>query len=208
MNSEHSGMSSEVEKVESEVKGVLLNGEVYDDDALGRVGGLLIHELEKVKCRLETFRLRNKEIVPCQGCFGCWVRTPGECLMEDDSKAIVRAMVGADLIVLLTPVTFGGYSSELKKALDRSICLVSPFFMTIHGETHHKPRYDWSPRLLGIGVTEDRDSECVQIFTSLVERNAINFHAPAYSASVIDPKSSLQDMRSDLARAISELEIF
>jgi multimeric flavodoxin WrbA len=196
-----------IEEFEAKMKGVVLNGELDSDDGLGRVEGLLIHELEKVNCSLETFRLRNKEIAPCQGCFGCWVRKPGECLMEDDSRAIVTAVLGANLIVLLTPVTFGGYSSELKKALDRSICLISPFFMTVGGETHHKPRYDWSPRFLGVGVTEDRDSECVQIFTNLVERNAINFHASAYSASVIDEKSSLEEICSDLSRAISELEI-
>ena len=89
------------------------------------------------------------EIRPCIGCFGCWVQTPGECLIDDAARQIAPAIIGSDLVIYLTPVTFGGYSSELKKALDRCICLILPFFTKIDGEMHHKPRYDRYPGCSG-----------------------------------------------------------
>jgi len=49
------------------------------------------------------------------GCFGCWNKTPGTCVMKDDSAKIAKAVVNSDLLIFLTPITFGGYSSELKK---------------------------------------------------------------------------------------------
>ena len=92
----------------------------------------------------------------------------------------------SDLSVLFTPVIFGGYSAELKKALDRALlCLVAPFFMKINGEVHHKPRYVRYPRLMGVGVLPHADKESEEIFKKVVERNALNLHVPAHIAGVI-----------------------
>lgn len=189
------------------LKGVLLDGSLHEKKDVSHVGRLLTSELEAVGCELSTFELWKIDIAPCQGCFGCWIRTPGECLIQDESKDIVRAFTKADLLVLLTPVTFGGYSSELKKALDRGICFVSPFFMTVQGETHHKPRYDRSPRLLGVGVAIGEDQEAGQIFRSLVRRNALNFHSPAFSTVVVGADDNEVRICSELRCAISELEL-
>ncbi|MGW8180458.1 MAG: NAD(P)H-dependent oxidoreductase, partial [bacterium] len=121
--------------------------------------------------------------------------------------AIVSTIVKADLLVLLTPITFGGYSSELKKLLDRAICLVSPFFMKVQGETHHTPRYESLPRLLGVGVASGCDIECQKIFKTLVQRNALNLHAPACSAAVVDGTGSDEEIRSEILDSISDLGV-
>jgi len=45
-------------------------------------------------------------------------------------------------IGFLTPITFGGYSSSLKKNGGSSkIQNVLPFFQQVNGETHHQKRY-------------------------------------------------------------------
>jgi multimeric flavodoxin WrbA len=188
------------------MRGLLLDGEVVEREDLNRVRGILIRELTAVGYLLDAMKLREMEIAPCQGCFGCWFKQPGECLIDDESKLVVQAIVNAELLVLLTPVTFGGYSSELKKVLDRGICLISPFFMKIEGETHHIPRYDRLPSLLGIGVAREGDSEGEQIFKTLVYRNSINFHSPSFSAAVIKGTESESEIQSSLASAISRLE--
>lgn len=72
---------------------------------------------------VEPFILHDMEIHHW-GCFGCWVQTPGVCVIDDAGRDVARAVIQSDLAVFLIPVTFGGYSSELKKAVDRLICLL------------------------------------------------------------------------------------
>jgi len=57
----------------------------------------------------------------------------------------------AEILILLTSLSFGGYGSQLKKAIDRLIPLVSPFFELRQDLTHHQHRYDRMPRFVGIG---------------------------------------------------------
>ncbi len=167
---------------------VLLDGSRSGEPALQGVRRVVADELARRGWPLTPFTLRELEIHPCLGCFGCWVQTPGQCLRDDAARDIAAAIINSDLTIYLTPVTFGGYSSELKKALDRAICLVSPFFIKVQKEIHHRPRYEQYPRLLGIGVSERVDAESERIFRTLVGRNALNLHAPAHAAGVIHPE--------------------
>ena len=125
--------------------------------------------------QVEAFALAAMDIKPCRGCFSCWVKTPGCCVIkDDDQEAILHAWADADLIALLTPITFGGYAPELKKAMDRIIPVLLPFFIKVHGETHHPQRYRRRRRLLAIGTQKQDDADSESIFRRLVQRNALN----------------------------------
>jgi len=167
------------------MRAALLDGSTARDAALHSVHRVIVSELTGIACDVDEFILRDMTIAYCTGCFECWVRTPGICKATDAGHDVARAVIRSDLAVFLTPITFGGYSSELKKGLDHLIGLISPFFMKANGETHHKPRYSTYPRLIGVGVLPGPDSESEQIFTTLVGRNALNLHAPAHAAGVI-----------------------
>jgi multimeric flavodoxin WrbA len=167
------------------MKAVILDGSRDGDDSLSTTHRVLVDELTELGWETRTFVLRELDISYCRGCFECWVKTPGVCVSTGVGRDIAGAVMQSDLTVFLTPVTFGGYSSELKKAVDHLIGLVSPFFMRIGGETHHKPRYARYPRLLGVGRLSEADDESERIFTTLVERNAINLHSPSHAAGVI-----------------------
>lgn len=167
------------------MKAVILNGSRQGDDATDTIHGLVADALAAKGWEVQPFILREMEIRHCVGCFGCWVQTPGVCLVNDSAREIARQFIQSDLVIFLTPLTFGGYSSELKKALDRIICLVSPLFMRIEREIHHQPRYERYPCLLGLGVLPQTDGESEEIFHTLVGRNAINMHAPAQGSAVI-----------------------
>ena len=168
------------------MKAVILNGARNDDNALASIHDIIVDELTGIKWEVTSYALREHTIGHCVGCFGCWVKTPGICRFNDDARVIARQFIQSDLSILFSPVTFGGYSAELKKAVDRAvICLNSPFFMKIDGEVHHKPRYVRYPCLMGVGVLPHADKESEKIFKTLVKRNAINLHVPAHIAGVI-----------------------
>ena len=79
---------------------------------------------------------------------------PRRVQRERRQPPIAAAVVTSDLMVYLTPVTFGGYSSMLKGMVDHLIQNVSPFFARLDGETHHRKRYKNNPDLLAVGWME------------------------------------------------------
>jgi len=189
------------------MKAVILNGRLTGDSQLDDVERILIGELEEAGWKARSFPLRNMNIRPCIGCFGCWVETPGQCKIDDDSRELARSFIGSNLVIFLTPVTFGGYSSELKKGLDRCICIVSPFFERIDGEVHHQKRYLSYPSLLGLGVQSREDPESSRLFGALVHRNAINMHSPEDASVVLLRSEEMENMRAKLRLGFERLEV-
>jgi hypothetical protein len=189
------------------VRAVILNGSHHGDHASAVLHGVVGGELSEQGWEVEPFVLRDLDIAYCVGCFGCWERTPGQCVVDDAARDVARAMIRSDLVVYLTPVIFGGYSSQLKKAVDRMNCLLQPFFTTVRGETHHRARYDRYPRLLGLGVLRRQDAEAERLFTALVARNAANLHAPVHAGGVVrgdDTSGAMRDVVRHLLSAVTE----
>src|SRR5271157_2669256 len=175
---------------------VILDGAGSGDQDLSPILKVLSHVLEAEGVQVETFPLRETKLAHCLGCFDCWVKTPGMCVEADAGREIARAIIRSDVTVWFTPVTFGGYSPELKKMIDRYVQTASPFFEIDHGEVHHPPRYAHRPRLMMVGVQRQPNSAEAHIFKTLAGRNAINFHPPAYAADVVvatDPADTLRE---------------
>ena len=129
--------------------------------------------------------LHELDIAACTGCFACWTSSPGECVMEDEGRKVARGLAQADLWVYITPVTFGGYSSVLKRALDRLIPDLLPFFRKYDGESHQPNRYGKEWDILAFGLLQRFDAEAEEAFRELVHRNALNSHAQHEAVAVI-----------------------
>jgi len=169
----------------------------------------LERQLEARKFAVETAVLRDMEVAPCRGCFDCWIETPGICIIDDAGRELARRSAQCDLLVQLTPLVFGCYSAELKKFYDRLIPILSPFFTIINNEMHHQRRYRTYPRLMALGACPQPDAEATEIFTTLVERNALNFHYPIAAAGVYDinsDQSTLASLLSDLLAQVTQEE--
>jgi multimeric flavodoxin WrbA len=161
------------------MKTTVLNGLGHNDHGSQAILDLFLTETTRRRWPVSHFTLRECRITYCRGCFECWTKRPGICKFKDDGLAIARAVIDADIIVFFTPVTFGGYSSHLKKALDRIIGLILPFFTTTDGETHHQKRYDRYPGMVSIGTLPQPDPSSEAVFASLVQRNALNLRTKA-----------------------------
>ena len=175
---------------------VILDGAGSGDRDLWPVLNVLSQVLQADGAQVETFPLRDTKLAHCLGCFGCWIKTPGMCVEADAGRQIAKAIIRSDVTVLFTPVTFGGYSPELKKMVDRLIPLASPFFQMDHGEVHHPPRYAHRPRLMVVGVQRQPNSAETHIFKTLAGRNAINIHPPSYAAEVVLSTDDVDALRS------------
>ena len=80
-------------------------------------------------------------IHPCTGCFGCWVRTPGQCVIWDAYGDMGACIAQCDELVLVSRCCYGGPSPFVKNVLDRSIGYIHPCFVIKGGEMHHRQRY-------------------------------------------------------------------
>jgi len=189
------------------MKAIILNGARNNEKTLDSIHEIVVDKLSDLNWDVKPFILRELNITHCVGCFECWVKTPGICRFKDDGPQIAEEYIKSDLLINITPVTFGGYSSELKKALDRIICLISPFFMKIDGETHHKRRYDKYPSLMGIGVLPQSDPYSEEIFKTLVKRNSLNFHSPSHIGGVVLSDQGMDEKRKIIQSLFTAIEV-
>jgi multimeric flavodoxin WrbA len=128
-------------------------------------------------------------------------------VIPDEGREVAASVIKNDLLINLTPVTFGGYSSELKKAMDRLIPLFSPFFMKIKGEVHHQTRYRSYPKLLNIGVLPEANTKMAEIFRNLGERNAINMHSPLYRCGIYLNTQEPEEISDSLVQLMKEVGV-
>lgn len=185
----------------------VLDGAERGDAELARVRDCLLGELTSAGAQARVLELCEEDLAYCCGCFGCWVKTPGECVVHDSSAEVAKAVIESDATVYLTRVAFGGYSSRLKRAVDRIICLGSPFFRKVGGEVHHEKRYEKYPDLIGVGLLPLPDEESAGIFRTLIGRNAINIGSARHAAAVLDAHMAPKAMRAALRSSLAQVGI-
>jgi multimeric flavodoxin WrbA len=186
---------------------LILNGSLKHQTHLMPIQKLLVDEFEGKGWNTEPVLLHEIDVWGCLGCFKCWDTTPGLCIQQKDkARGIVEKMIQCDLLVFLTPLTFGGYSSELKKIIERSLGLLQPGMKMVHGESHHLKRYDRYPSLLAFGVAEKRDAEEEKIFKTLIDRHSLNFYPPRHRAEVFLAAEEEGKIREKIKSFVSEME--
>ncbi len=158
------------------MKTLILDGSQADDPMAGRLRAALENNLKIRGWGSETVVLREQKIGNCAGDFYCWIRTPGVCQADDDNRRIAAKIVRSDLLVTLSPVTFGGFSSTFKGMQDHQIQNISPFFRAVNGETHHQKRYKTYPSVLVIGWLDGPDPDTEMVFRHLAYRNSLNMY--------------------------------
>lgn len=99
----------------------------------------------------------------CIGCFGCWLKTPGKCVLKDGYEKMGELLSKAERVTIISKCFYGCYSPFVKNVLDRSIPWLLPFFITRNDETHHKRRYRNNMQLsvyfYGENVTEEEKKQ-------------------------------------------------
>ncbi|MBR6478200.1 MAG: flavodoxin family protein [Lachnospiraceae bacterium] len=160
---------------------------------------LVIHDLteeewSKVASKYDGWKVisDNHTIKPCIGCFGCWVKSPGECVIKDGYDQMGALIHHADEVVVISRYTYGGLSSFVKNVFDRSIGWVSPYFEVYEGEMHHKKRYPEDKPMSfifsGKGLTkEDQDKA-----RGYVDAACRNFHAKVKSVTFEELETAAQ----------------
>ena len=184
---------------------IILHGGTRKDAGLETVHSRLCDMLLAAGWTVTTYRLEEMTIHPCTGCFNCWMRTPGECGIDDDGRTVTRAFAQSDARIYLTPISFGGYSGLLKTAVDRLVPNISPLFEKVNGEMHHRLRYPNVMTFLAVGWQQQANASSAEIFTRLIQRNAINLHAPNSASVVLTEAHSADEQHALLTGLLANI---
>ena len=122
---------------------------------------------------------KGKEIKKCIGCFGCWIKTPGECVIKDDYNKMGEKIASCDELVIISECKYGMYSPFVKNVLDRSIGYIHPYFTIRNNEIHHKSRYKKQINMRVYFYGNNISDEEKEIAKELVNGNGINFNTKA-----------------------------
>ena len=95
---------------------------------------------------VEEIFVNKLEINPCLGCFACWNKTPGECVIKDDMKEIIEKLLWADITIWSFPLYYFSVPSKLKTLIDRQLPMVLPFMEKDAESGSHPARYDMSKK--------------------------------------------------------------
>ena len=96
----------------------------------------------------ETVYLKEKEIHPCQGCYTCWMKTPGTCVFKDDMPELLEKVRACDVIVYATPLYNYNVTALLKAFQERLLPLADPHLVK-EGDTYRHPsRYQQKRKIV------------------------------------------------------------
>lgn len=182
---------------------VMLNGLEKDEQTNFIEDLILIFENNNIE--IKHFKLKDMNILPCTSCGSCGLITPGKCVLKDDMEEIFKAISHSDGMVFVTPIRFGGYSSTLKKAVDRFSVLGLPLYIYKDGYLLHPMRYElkW---IIGVGINEKRNNNQIESFKKLVAHNSLNMHAK-HKVFITDLEHITEDSKLNIDSMIKGVSV-
>jgi len=90
----------------------------------------------------EVIGVTKANIKGCLGCFDCWAKTPGKCVIQDDMAEILPKLIAADVVLWSFPLYYYSVPGQLKLLIDRQLPLVLPEMPAGSESGTHPSRYD------------------------------------------------------------------
>lgn len=141
--------------------------------------------------------LSSLKIANCVGCFGCWTRQPGKCVIRDDAVTVYPLIAESRNIIYVSRVKYGGYDTIMKTMLERAIPVQQAFIRIHNGETHHVQR-DVKPKKAVIIAYGAKNDEEKQVFRALVDRNSRNMNFESHEV-IFAEEENLSDVLKEQA---------
>ena len=130
----------------------------------------LLEGAREAGAKTEEVFLIEKNIEHCRGCFACWGKTPGKCIIDDDMAELIDRYLDSDYVGMATPVYGMFMTAVLKNFTDRFLPLATPH---IHknkdGSFYHDGRVKQFPRQFFIansGFPGDHNFDLLKAYIS------------------------------------------
>ena len=141
---------------------------------------------------VEIVDTSDMKIVHCMGCNQCWLKTPGICAYKDDYEIILKKLVQADNLWIVSDTRFGFLDYKGKRLMDRIMPMLNMTIGFRDGWMRHEVRYH--PLNIGLLYKGDADQA---IMEDWCKRTAANIGGQSFGAIALQVKSEKCKVKSE-----------
>ncbi len=135
------------------------------------ITGSLKTLLDAQNKEFEVVEASSLDIKPCIGCNFCWLKTPGICSIKDDYEEILKKIIKADQLWVISDTALGFIDHKGKNIFDRILPIATMYLHFKGNQMRHVPRYDGQTNV-GIIYKGTLEREYARRWT---DRCALNF---------------------------------
>jgi hypothetical protein len=118
---------------------------------------------------VEIINTSDMKIAHCMGCNQCWLKTPGVCAIKDDYAGIIKKLVNAENLWLVSDTHFGFVDWHGKRVMDRIVPMLNMYIEFRDGSERHELRYH--PLNFGLLYKGEADQEFLEEWSRRVASN-------------------------------------
>jgi len=138
---------------------------------------------------VRVFDFQDQEIIPCIGCWDCWLKTPGNCLMADRMSESYSDFVNSDTVIILLDTAQGFINHRGKAFIDRTIPHYHPYIKLVKAESQHLSRYEKLPEMVFYFEREGLTEEEAERIEDYLYRTAYQFQTKGYRIEDLESPS-------------------
>ena len=163
------------------MQALIISDKEYHTKTFTRINQILSKAITEKDLKVKETQIGRNDLAFCVGCFGCWVKKPGECVINDAMRQINYDFINSEVVVYLCPIVFGQFSANIKNSFDRWIPNILPFFETrLDGSTMHPARYSSYPKQIIIGYGDELSDEDITLFIDVTTKHRQNVDVLIY----------------------------
>jgi len=177
----------------------------------------LIKGIEEAGTRVEVVDIYDKQfnIEPCRGCFSCWTKTNGKCVIGGEANELIDRVNNTYVTIFAFPLYIDSIPAKLKAFLDRLFINVMPVFVPYNNLTRHPLRNTRERYMALFSINGFPEIEHFRPVVKTFQGIARNSHRPLI-ATILRPggqylysgppyRNYLREVLSSLERAGKEL---
>jgi multimeric flavodoxin WrbA len=146
---------------------------IIADEGKSQIGSELFQELLLKGAQADYISLDGVQVKPCVNCDGCTYKTYGKCVIRDDGDWIYPKVIGADVLIFVTPITFGSYSFKIKRVFDKFGLIMDRHYFIENGELVKGGMQGRQFKFFVLGIKENYIDEEIEAFKKLYHENLV-----------------------------------
>ena len=153
---------------------------------------------------IEVIDTSDMKIAHCVGCNQCWLKTPGICAIKDDYEIILKKLIQAENLWIVSDTRFGFLDYKGKRVMDRIMPMLNMTLDFRDGWMRHDLRY----HALNIGLLYKGVAEKAMM-EDWCKRTAANIGGHSLGAIPLEktPETTVNSTLSTLNSKLTHLVI-